>query len=40
MQAVIVAGGYKKLSHSSFIQGGESSESLLVHIVVMELFFL
>lgn len=38
MQAVIVARQYKKVSHSSVIQGGGSSGSLLVHILVMELF--
>lgn len=40
MQAVIVARRYEKVSHSSVIQGGGSSGFLLVHILVMELFFL
>ncbi len=38
MQAVIVARRYKKVGHSSVIQGGGSS-ILLVHILVMEFFF-
>lgn len=37
---MIVAGCHIKVGRSYIIQGGGSSGSLLVHIVVMELFFL
>lgn len=39
MQAVILAKRYAKVSHSSVIQGGGSSGFLLVHILVMELYY-